>query len=126
MSDRTGVDIETVPRATAYAIRAWYTGMLSQTQAVRDDLASKVEAMKLEIQQVSSQIERTDKAIASLERVLETVDEWIRRIPTSEGRSDPSTSRPRSRRGAAEAEPEAETADEGAEAEGSRKSKGRS
>src|SRR5262249_56698783 len=67
LSDQAGVGIDSVPQATAYAIRAWYTSMLSQTQAVRQDLASKVEAMKLEMQQVTSQIERADKSIASLE-----------------------------------------------------------
>jgi phage shock protein A len=126
MSDQAGVGVDSVPQATAYAIRAWYTSVLGQTRAVRQDLASKVEAMELEVQQVTAQIERADTSIASLEHVLETVDDWIRRLSHGEGQPNATGARSRSRRREATAELEDETAGEGAQPTRSTRSKGRS
>jgi hypothetical protein len=126
MSDQAGVGVDTVPQATAYAIRAWYTSVLGQTRAVRQDLASKVEAMELEAQQVTAQIERADSSIASLEHVLDTVDDWIRRLSQGEGQSNTTRARPRSRRREVAAELEDQTTGQPAEPASSTKSKGRS
>lgn len=75
-----------VPPATAYAIRAWYTTLLSQTEAARDDLLSRAEGLNSEIERLHGQVDRADATITALRGVLDSVDDWIRRINEVERR----------------------------------------
>jgi len=69
-----------MPPATAYAIRAWYTVILGQTQAVRQDLLVRIENAEAEVNRLREQVRRSDASIDALERVVDTVDDWIRRL----------------------------------------------
>lgn len=89
-----------VPPATAYAIRAWYTGVLSQTEAVRQDLVARVEAAEAEVDRLSEQVNRSDASIEALKHVLDTVDDWIRRLAAREHGTEEGGARPRGRSGA--------------------------
>lgn len=101
MSDQASTGaMPDMPPATAYAIRAWYTSILSQTQAVRQDLLAQVDSAKAEVDRLTKQVKRSDATIAALQRVLDTVDDWIRRLATEEERSTRSAARSQTRSGA--------------------------
>jgi hypothetical protein len=89
-----------VPAATAYAIRAWYTGVLSQTQAVRQDLVARIDAAEAEVGRLNEQVNRSDVSIEALQHVLDTIDDWIRRLASDEHGAQKGASRPRARSGA--------------------------
>jgi hypothetical protein len=93
VSDAAGRDLTSaLPPETAYAIRAWYTSVLSQTQQVRDDLESQVDRLQAEIERVEQQMGEFDNSIAALGAVLDTVDDWIRKLTEHEERTAKSSS----------------------------------
>jgi septal ring factor EnvC (AmiA/AmiB activator) len=73
-----------LPPETAYAIRAWYTSVLTQTRQVRSDLEAQVDRLQSEIERVEQQMEAFDKSIDALGNVLDTVDDWIRKLTEAE------------------------------------------
>lgn len=85
MTDVASRDLTSaLPPETAYAIRAWYTSVLSQTRQVRDDLEAQVDRLQTEIERVEQQVRACDNSIAALGVVLDTVDDWIRKLSEHE------------------------------------------
>jgi uncharacterized damage-inducible protein DinB len=89
-----------VPPATAYAVRTWYTSILGQTQAVRQDLLAQLDAAKAEVDRLSKQVDHSESSIKALEHVLDTVDDWIRRLTGGDESSTKAAARPMARSGA--------------------------
>lgn len=77
------------PVATVYATRAWYTALLNQTIQVKTDLGGRVERLKAELDSAEAQLKHTDNSIEALHRVLDTVDDWIRKLTVGEERRKP-------------------------------------
>jgi hypothetical protein len=62
-----------------YALRAWLTALLAQTQHGVEDLDSRRKGFELEIARLRNQRERSEKVIASLQQAVERVDAVLRR-----------------------------------------------
>ncbi|GGP86523.1 hypothetical protein [Streptomyces melanogenes] len=77
------------PVATVYATRAWYTAMLNQTMQVKTDLGGRVERLEAELDSAQAQLKHTDNSIEALQRVLDTVDDWIRKLTVGEEKRKP-------------------------------------
>ena len=95
MADTASGDLTSaLPPQTAYAIRAWYTSVLGQTHQVRSDLVAQIDRLQSEIERVEQQLEGCDKSIDALGNVLDTVDDWIRKLTEEEqGATKSSTAR---------------------------------
>ncbi len=62
-----------------YALRAWLTALLAQTQHGVEELDTRRAGFELEIARLRSQRERSEKVIHSLQQAVERVDIVLRR-----------------------------------------------
>lgn len=61
-----------------YALRAWLTALLAQTQHGLEELDTRRAGFELEIARLRSQRERSEKVIRSLQHAVERVDAVLR------------------------------------------------
>jgi hypothetical protein len=73
------------PLATVYAMRSWYTTVLAQTRQVGSDLDVRRAQIEAELESIDAQLDHTQQSYKALERVLETIDDWIRKLTPEEG-----------------------------------------
>jgi len=79
MTEKAAIDYTKTSVYPTYALRAWLTALLAQTQVAQTNMQASIRNHETEIQRLREQIDHAGGVVKSLEHAIQRVDNELRR-----------------------------------------------